>query len=216
LTASLMHTGGRGVEIEFDFVAQSLTSSRHLARATVPGVADGQVGRSTDAVAAGVGLVAGGLALAPLITSVLALTAPAVRQDLSSFDAARQLTLFGTVGQFDGLDSATGVVALVVIVVIALVGQLIAASALLATTRSGSAGPLPWLPVMLIVTGAAVALTTMLLIPVLGGADDVGNPQPAVDHPYGLTGPGWAQLMLAGVVATATGALIRSTRQWLE
>jgi len=101
-------------------------------------------------------------------------------------------------------------------VVIALVGQLIAASALLATTRSGSAGPLPWLPVMLIVTGAAVALTTMLLIPVLGGADDVGNPQPAVDHPYGLTGPGWAQLMLAGVVATATGALIRSTRQWLE
>ena len=179
-------------------------------------MADGQAGRSTDAVAAGVGLVAGGLALAPLITSVLALTAPAVRQDLSSFDAARQLTLFGTVGQFDGLDSATGVVALVVIVVIALVGQLIAASALLATTRSGSAGPLPWLPVMLIVTGAAVALTTMLLIPVLGGADDVGNPQPAVDHPYGLTGPGWAQLMLAGVVATATGALIRSTRQWLE
>jgi hypothetical protein len=179
-------------------------------------VADRRVGRSTDAVAAGVGLVAGGLALAPLITTVLAFTAPAVRQELSSFDAGRELTLFGMVGQFDGLDSATGVVALVLIVVTALVVQLIAAVAVLVTTRSSSAGPLPWLPVVLMVSGGAVALTTMLLIPVLGSADDVDNPQPAVDHPYGLTGPGWAYLMLAGVVATAAGALIRSTREWLE
>jgi hypothetical protein len=156
------------------------------------------------------------LALAPLITSVLALAAPAVRQDLSSSDGPRQLTLFGMVGQFDGLDSATGVVALIVFVIVALMGQSIAAVIVVVTTRSRSAGPLPWLPVVLVVTGVAVALTTVLLIPVLAGADDVGNPQPAVDQPYGLTGPGWAQLMLAGVVATATGALIRSTRQWLE
>jgi hypothetical protein len=90
------------------------------------------------------------------------------------------------------------------------------AIAVLVTTRSSSAGPFPWLPVVLVVTGVAVALTTMLLIPVLGSADDVDNPQPAVDHPYGLTGPGWAHFMLAGVVATASGALIRSTREWLE
>jgi hypothetical protein len=178
-------------------------------------VADRRAGPSTDAIAAGVGLVAGGLALAPLITAVLALTSPVVRQELSSFDAGRELTLFGMIGQFDGLDSAPGVVPLVVVLVTALVIQLIAAVALLVTTRPSSAGALPWLPLVLIVTGAAVALTTMLLIPVLGGADDVGNPQPAVDHPYGLTGPGWAHLMLAGLVATASGALIRSTREWL-
>jgi hypothetical protein len=177
-------------------------------------MADRRVGRSTEAVAAGVGLVAGGLALAPLITTVLALTAPVVRQELSSADAGRQLTLFGMIGQFDGLDSATGVVPVVVIVVAALVVQLIAALAVLVATRSSSAGPLPWLPLVLIVTGVAVALTTMLLIPVLSSADDVGNPQPAVDHPYGLTGPGWAHLMLAGLVGTATGVLIRSVREW--
>jgi hypothetical protein len=108
------------------------------------------------------------------------------------------------------------VVALVVIMVVALVGQSIAAVAVLVTTRSGSAGPFRWLPVVLMVTGVAVSLTTMLLIPVLASADDVDNPQPAVDHPYGLTGPGWAHLVLAGVVATEAGALIRSTPQWLE
>ena len=174
------------------------------------------MGPSNEAVAAGVGLVAGGLALAPAITAVLALSASVIRQELSSFDAARDLTLFGMVGQFDGLDSALGVVPLVVILIGALVVELVAAVAVVVTTRSSSAGPYPWLPLVLIATGVTVALTTMLLLPVLGGADDVGNPQPAVDHPYGLTGPGWAHLMLAGLVATAAGALIRSTREWLE
>jgi hypothetical protein len=165
-----------------------------------------------------VGIVAGGLALAPLIATVLALTAPAVRQELSSADAGRELTLFGTMGQFDGLDSATGVVPVIVVVVVALLVQLVAALAVLVTTRSESDGPLPlpWLPAVLMVTGVVVALAPLLLSPVLGSADDVGNPQPAVDHPYGLTGPGWAHLVLAGVVATAAGALIRSARSWLE
>jgi hypothetical protein len=188
------------------------------------GMADRTVGHSTstDAVAAGVGLVAGGLALAPLITTVLALAAPVVRQELSSFDAGdagvagRELTLFGMIGQFDGLDSATGVVPIVILVVAALLVQGFAATTVLATTRSGSAGPFPWLPQVLMAAGVAVVLTTMLLVPVLSSADDVDNPRPAVDQPYGLTGPGWAYLMLAGVVAIATGALIRSTRTWLE
>jgi hypothetical protein len=51
--------------------------------------------------------------------------------------------VFGMVGRFDGLDSATGVMALVIIVLIALVGQLVATVAVLVTTRSGSAGPFP-------------------------------------------------------------------------
>jgi hypothetical protein len=161
-------------------------------------------------------LLAGGLALLPLITSVLALTAPAVRQELSSSDEARQLTLFGMIGQFDGLDSAIGVVPLVLIVVFALVVQAVAASAVLISTRSESTGAPPWTPAVLIVTGAVVLVTTMLLIPVLGSADDVGNPEPAVDHPYGLTGFGWAHLMLAGVVAIAAASIVRSARAWLE
>jgi hypothetical protein len=55
-----------------------------------------------------------------------------------------------------------------------------------------------------------------LLIPVLSSADDTGNPEPAVDAPYGFTAAGWAHLILAGVVAIAAAALIRSAREWIE
>jgi hypothetical protein len=86
-----------------------------------------RVRASSEAVATAVGVVAGGLALAPLIATVLALTTPAVRQELSSAVAERRLTLFGMIGQFDGLESATGVVPLVVV--------LVAAAALICSAR---------------------------------------------------------------------------------
>jgi hypothetical protein len=175
-----------------------------------------RVRASTEAVAAAVGLVAGGLALAPLIATVLALTTPAVRQELSSAEAGRHLTLFGMVGQFDGLDSAIGVVPVVVLLVMALLVQLVVAVGLLVTSRPGASGAWRWLPAVLMGTGVAVVVTTLLLVPVLGNADDVGNPEPAVDAPYGLTAAGWAHLTLAGGVAIAAAALIRSAREWLE
>jgi hypothetical protein len=161
-------------------------------------------------------VVAGGLALAPLIATVLALTTPAVRQELSSAVAGRHLTLFGLIGQFDGLASATGVVPLVVVLVAALVVQLVVTLGLLVTSRPGSSAELRWLPGVLMGTGVAVVATTLLWIPVLSSADDTGNPEPAVDAPYGFTAAGWAHLILAGVVAIAAAALIRSAREWIE
>jgi hypothetical protein len=69
---------------------------------------------------------------------------------------------------------------------------------------------------VLAVTGATIVAATLLLLPVLSSADDVDNHEPAVDVPYGLTGPGAAHLLLAGVVAIAAAVLIRSARDWLE
>lgn len=169
-----------------------------------------------DAVTTAVELVVRGIALAPLIATVIGLTSPAVLQDLSSAESARRLTLLGMVGQFDGLESAIGVVPLVLILVAALLLQLVGAVVLLLGTDSGPIRAPSWLPSAVAVTGGLVVVVTLLLVPVLASADDVSNPRPPVPNPYGLTGIGWAHLTLAGVVAIAAGWLIHSARAWLE
>jgi hypothetical protein len=179
-------------------------------------VAAGGRAVSDDAIRTTINLVSGSIALAPLIATVIALTTPTVRQNLSSAASERRLTLLGMWGQFDGLESATGVVPLVVVLVVALLAQVVAAVAVLATTRPESSALPRWPPVALMVTGSVTVVIGLLLVPVLGNADDVGNPQPAVDAPYGLTGTGWVHLTLAGVVAIVGAALIRSTREWIE